>query len=145
LSPFAWQARVYWEDTDAGGIVYYGNYMRYLERARTEWLRAKGIWQRRLEQETGVIFTVIDLQVTYRLPARLDDLLWISCEPVLDGRATIAFAQRVWREQVDGELLLEGVARAACLNAKSMKPCRLPQMVIDVVPARITGDQHKER
>jgi acyl-CoA thioester hydrolase len=131
---FAWQARVYWEDTDAGGIVYYANYLRFLERARTEWLRAKGVWQRKLEQEAGVIFTVIDLQVRYRLPARLDDLLWISCEPVRDGGATIAFAQRVWRERPDGELLLEAVARAACLDAATLKPRRLPRIVVDALP-----------
>jgi acyl-CoA thioester hydrolase len=131
---FAWQARVYWEDTDAGGIVYYANYLRFLERARTEWLRAKGVWQRTLEQESGVIFTVIDLQVRYRLPARLDDLLWISCEPTRDGRATIAFGQRIWRERVDGELLLEGVARAACLDAATLKPRRLPGIVVGALP-----------
>jgi acyl-CoA thioester hydrolase len=137
---FAWQARVYWEDTDAGGIVYYGNYMRFLERARTEWLRAKGVWQRRLEQEAGVIFTVIDLQVRYRLPARLDDLLWISCEPTLDGGATIAFAQRIWRERIEGELLLAGVARAACLDAATLKPRRLPRIVVDALPERTASN-----
>jgi acyl-CoA thioester hydrolase len=130
LNVFTLSARVYWEDTDAGGIVYYANYLRFLERARTEWLRAKGVWQRRLELEAGVIFTVIDLQVRYRLPARLDDLLWISCEPTRDGGASIAFAQRVWRERVEGELLLEGTVRAACLDAATLKPRRLPQIVV---------------
>jgi acyl-CoA thioester hydrolase len=134
---FAWQARVYWEDTDAGGIVYYANYLRFLERARTEWLREKGVWQRTLEQEAGVIFTVIDLQVSYRLPARLDDLLWISCEPALDGRATIAFGQRIWRERVDGELLLRGEARAACLDATTLKPRRLPGIVVDALAGTV--------
>jgi acyl-CoA thioester hydrolase len=140
---FTWQARVYWEDTDAGGIVYYANYLRFLERARTEWLREKGVWQRRLEQEAGVIFTVIDLQVRYRLPARLDDLLWISCEPTRDGGASIAFGQRIWREQAGGELLLTGVARAACLDAATLKPRRLPQIVVDVLPDRQA--KHKEQ
>ena len=143
MSPFVWQARVYWEDTDAGGIVYYANYLRFLERARTEWLRAKGVWQRALEDEAGVIFTVIDLQVRYRLPARLDDLLWISCEPTLDGGATIAFGQRVWRERVDGELLLEGTARAACLDAATLKPRRLPRIVVDALPE--TNARGKEK
>jgi acyl-CoA thioester hydrolase len=113
VSPFVWQARVYWEDTDAGGIVYYANYLRFLERARTEWLRAKGVWQRALENEAGIIFTVIDLQVRYRLPA---------------------FGQRVWRERVEGELLLEGTVRAACLDAATLKPRRLPRIVMDALP-----------
>jgi acyl-CoA thioester hydrolase len=134
LNPFVWQARVYWEDTDAGGIVYYANYLRFLERARTEWLRAHGIWQRALEREVGVLFTVVELQAKYRRPARLDDLLWISCEPVRDGGATIAFAQRIWRERVDGELLLTANARAACLDAVTLKPRRLPDTIVDALP-----------
>jgi acyl-CoA thioester hydrolase len=119
--------------------------MRFLERSRTEWLRAKGVWQRRLEQQAGVIFTVIDLQVKYRLPARLDDLLWISCEPTRDGGATIAFAQRIWRDQLEGELLLEGTARAACLDASTLKPRRLPQIVLDALPARAAGTSTARR
>jgi acyl-CoA thioester hydrolase len=139
LNPFVWQARVYWEDTDAGGIVYYANYLRFLERARTEWLRAQGIWQRALESEVGVIFTVVDLQAKYRLPARLDDLLWISCEPARDGGATIAFAQRIWRERLDGELLLTANARVACLDAVTLKPRRLPDRIVVALPD--TGTQ----
>jgi acyl-CoA thioester hydrolase len=133
LNPFVWQARVYWEDTDAGGIVYYANYLRFLERARTEWLRAQGIWQRALESDIGAIFTVVDLQAKYRLPARLDDLLWISCEPARDGGATIVFAQRVWRERVDGDLLLTATVRVACLDGTSLKPRRLPPGIVAVL------------
>ena len=138
MSPFVWQARVYWEDTDAGGIVYYANYLRFLERARTEWLRSQGVWQRALESDAGVIFTVVELQVRYRLPARLDDLLWISCEPTRDGGASIVFAQRVWRERVGGDLLLTASARAACLDAVTLKPRRLPPIVDDAL-ARVDG------
>jgi len=134
LSVFAWQARVYWEDTDAGGIVYYANYLRFLERARTEWLRAQGVWQRQLEDDAGVIFTVVSLQAHYRLPARLDDLLWISCEPTRDGGATITFDQRIWRERVDGELLMDAAVRAACLDALTLKPRRLPAKIVQVLP-----------
>ncbi len=133
MSLFAWQARVYWEDTDAGGIVYYANYLRFMERARTEWLRARGIWQAALEREAGVIFTVVDLQVRYHLPARLDDLLWISCEATRDGGASIAFGQRIWRDRVEGELLLSGSARAACLDAVTFRPRRLPPVVVDAL------------
>ncbi|HEX4376408.1 MAG TPA: tol-pal system-associated acyl-CoA thioesterase [Steroidobacteraceae bacterium] len=133
MSVFAWQARVYWEDTDAGGIVYYANYLRFMERARTEWLRARGIWQAALEREAGAIFTVVDLQVRYRLPARLDDLLWISCEAARDGGASIAFGQRIWRDRVEGELLLSGSARVACLDAKTFRPRRLPPVVVEAL------------
>jgi acyl-CoA thioester hydrolase len=129
-----WQARVYWEDTDAGGIVYYANYLRFLERARTEWLRTQGIWQRALESDDGAIFTIVELQVRYRLPARLDDLLWISCEPAREGGATLSFGQRIWRERVDGELVLTATARAACLDAKTLKPRRLPPIVVRALP-----------
>ncbi len=86
MSPFVWQARVYWEDTDAGGIVYYANYLRFLERARTEWLRARGISQLALASDPGVVFSVVALEARYRRPARLDDLLSISCEPAVAGR-----------------------------------------------------------
>jgi len=134
LNPFVWQARVYWEDTDAGGIVYYANYLRFLERARTEWLRAQGIWQRALESEVGVIFTVVELQAKYRRPARLDDLLWISCEPAREGGATIAFVQRIWRERVGDELLLTANVRAACLDAVTLKPRRLPETIVVALP-----------
>ena len=133
MSVFTYSCRVYWEDTDAGGIVYYGNYMRFLERARTEWLRARGIWQRALEDEAGLIFTIIDLQARYRLPARLDDLLWISCEASRDGGASLMFEQRVWRERVEGDLLMNASCRAACLDKKTLKPRRLPARVLDAL------------
>ena len=139
MSTFCWPARVYWEDTDGGGVVYYANYLRFMERARTEWLRSQGIWQRKLEGDAGIIFTVVDLQVRYRLPARLDDLLCISCEPTRDGGATIAFGQRIWRERVDGELLLQGSARAACLDAATLRPRRLPPIVVGVLPPTDQG------
>jgi acyl-CoA thioester hydrolase len=135
LSTFAWQARVYWEDTDAGGIVYYANYLRYLERARTEWLRAQGVWQRVLESEAGIIFTVVQLNARYRLPAHLDDLLWISCEPTRDGGASIAFDQRIWRERVHGDLLLSASVRAACLDVQTLKPRRLPALILSALSA----------
>src|SRR6202034_2418625 len=85
LNPFVWQARVYWEDTDAGGIVYYANYLRFLERARSEWLRARGVSQLALARDPGVVFSVVALEAQYRRPARLDDMLSISCEPGLEG------------------------------------------------------------
>jgi acyl-CoA thioester hydrolase len=130
LIPFVWQARVYWEDTDAGGIVYYANYLRFLERSRTEWLRARGVSQLALASDPGVVFSVVALQAQYRRPARLDDLLSISCEPELEGGASIVFSQRIWREPLESELLLSASVRVACLDAASLKPRRLPQVIV---------------
>ncbi|MFI4905761.1 MAG: tol-pal system-associated acyl-CoA thioesterase [Steroidobacteraceae bacterium] len=130
MSPFVWQARVYWEDTDAGGIVYYANYLRFLERARSEWLRARGVSQLALASDPGVVFSVVALEVQYRRPARLDDLLSISCEPEWEGGASIVFAQRIWREPVDEELLVTASVRVACLDAGTLKPRRLPPVIV---------------
>ena len=93
MSGFSWPARVYWEDTDGGGIVYYANYLRFLERARTEWLRQQGYSQQRLAREEGILFTVVSLEIEYRAPARLDDELEVSCEPRPQGQASLRFAQ----------------------------------------------------
>ncbi|MFI4865926.1 MAG: tol-pal system-associated acyl-CoA thioesterase [Steroidobacterales bacterium] len=130
MNPFVWQARVYWEDTDAGGIVYYANYLRFLERSRTEWLRARGVSQLALASDPGVVFSVVALEAQYRRPARLDDLLSISCEPELEGGASIVFSQRIWREPLEGELLLSASVRVACLDAATLKPRRLPQVIV---------------
>ena len=130
MNPFVWQARVYWEDTDAGGIVYYANYLRFLERARSEWLRARGVSQLALASDPGLVFSVIALEVRYRRPARLDDLLSISCEPDWQGGATVVFAQRIWRAPVDEGLLVPASVRVACLDADTLKPRRLPPVII---------------
>lgn len=126
MSAFLWHARVYWEDTDGGGIVYYANYLRFLERARTEWLRSRGVSQRLLAIDPGILFTVVAVEARYRRPARLDDMLAIGCEPERDGAATLSFRQEIWREHQGGELLLQATVRVACLDAGSMKPRRLP-------------------
>ena len=135
MKPFLWEARVYWEDTDAGGIVYYANYLRFLERARTEWLRARGVSQLALARDPGIVFSVIGLEAQYLRPARLDDLLAVSCEPQRDGGASIGFGQRIWRGEIDGELLLSASVRVACLDAASLKPRRLPPVILRQLPA----------
>jgi tol-pal system-associated acyl-CoA thioesterase len=135
LIPFVWQARVYWEDTDAGGIVYYANYLRFLERSRTEWLRARGISQLALASDPGLVFSVVALEAQYRRPARLDDLLSISCEPAREGGASILFSQRIWREPLESELLLSASVHVACLDAATLKPRRLPQVIVRELPA----------
>ncbi len=130
---FIFQARIYWEDTDAGGIVYYANYLRFLERARSEWLRARGVSQRALATEPGVVFSVVALDVQYRRPARLDDPIAISCEPVRSGGASLGFEQSIWRDSAAGELLLEATVRIACLDVRSLKPRRLPPVIVDAL------------
>ena len=128
---FRWPVRVYWEDTDAGGIVFYANYLKFFERARTEWLRERGIGQQQLREETGAIFVVLDTQVSYRLPARLDDTLQITVETTRAGGASLVFTQRAWR---GAELLAEGTIRVACVDAATLKPRRLPPTVVQCLP-----------
>jgi acyl-CoA thioester hydrolase len=135
VTVFCWPARVYWEDTDGGGIVYYANYLRFLERSRTEWLRACGWSQQALMQDPGIVFTVVSLQVDYRRPARLDDALDITCEPRREGAATLRFAQQVLRRNPAGgaaaELLVSADVRVACLDARTLRPRRLPAFLHD--------------
>lgn len=137
MSVFAWPARVYWEDTDGGAVVYYANYLRYLERARTEWLRAHGHSQLELAQREGLLFVVVSVQVDYRAPARLDDELEITCEPRAEGAASLRFAQRIYRRVPDAAteraLLVEAGVRVACVDARSMRPRRLPQFLLAAV------------
>ena len=133
MSTFTWPARVYWEDTDGGAIVYYANYLRFLERARTEWLRARGYSQQALAREPGILFTVVSLQVDYRAPARLDDLLLISCEPKAEGLASLRFIQRIYRsddEGAAGQLLVEASVRVACVDARTLRPRRPPDFLV---------------
>jgi acyl-CoA thioester hydrolase len=138
VSPFRWASRVYWEDTDGGGIVYYGNYLRFLERARTEWLRSLGFSQRELAEEPGVLFAVVSLNIEYRRPAKLDDELVITCEPAVEGAATIRFAQQIYRGvgtalTKDG-LLVEASVRVACVDARTLRPKRLPEFLANAAP-----------
>ena len=131
MEPFSWPVRVYWEDTDAGGIVYYANYLKFMERARTELLRSFGVRQSRLAAEQGLIFAIVSVHLDYRLPARLDDLLMVTCQVATEGRASFAFQQSIWRERIGGELLTTGSTRVACLDAKTLRPRRLPQVLVD--------------
>jgi acyl-CoA thioester hydrolase len=126
MSVFVWEARVYWEDTDAGGVVYYANYLRFLERARTEWLRARGYSQSLIQAESGVVFAVVGIEAQFRRAAKLDDLLCISCEPFIEGGASLRFVQTVRRNTPDGELLLDATVRVACVTADGFQPHRLP-------------------
>jgi acyl-CoA thioester hydrolase len=133
---------VYWEDTDGGAIVYYANYLRFLERARTEWLRSHGHSQQALARDPGILFTVVSLQVEYRAPARLDDELQISCRPQAQGPASLRFLQDIRRARGAGsapQLLLEANVRVACVDVRSMRPQRLPEFLVDAVTAEAEG------
>ena len=133
MSRFSWAARVYWEDTDGGGIVYYANYLRFLERARTEWLRSLGHSQQELARTPGLLFAVAGLSIEYRRPARLDDELLITCEPRAERAAAMRFAQRIERVS-GGELLVEADVRVVCLDARTLRPKRLPDFLVEALP-----------
>lgn len=119
---FAIPVRVYIEDTDAGGIVYYVNYLKFMERSRTEFLRALG-YDKPAILEGGLLLVVHSATVNYRRPARLDDQLQVSAHPEKLARTYVEFHQRVTRGE---EMLCEGVIRIACVQANTMKPCALP-------------------
>jgi len=130
MSAFQWPARVYYEDTDAGGVVYHAGYLRFLERARTEWFRAHGYLLSELAADPGVLFAVAEVNVRYRRPARLDDLLVTSCEAARDGAATVVFSQQIRRGREDGELLTEATVRVVCVDAGDFHPRRLPPQIL---------------
>ena len=122
---FNWPVRVYYEDTDAGGVVYYVNYLKFMERARTEWLRALGLAQSRLAEE-NLLFVVHSAEARYLAPARLDDELAVSAEVIERGRASLRFRQQVRRTR-DDALLCEGQFTVACVRADSFKPRAIPE------------------
>lgn len=130
---FVWPVRVYWEDTDAGGIVYYANYLKFMERARTEWLRALGVEQLQLKEEHGLIFVVVDIEAHYRKPARYGEQLQVTCAIAETTRVSLTFKQEIFRERANGErqgeLLLDGQVRVACLDAVTYRPRPLPSMI----------------
>ena len=131
---FRWPVRVYWEDTDAGGIVFYANYLKFFERARTEWLRSLGIEQQRLRETTGGMFVVGATGLQYHRPARLDDELIVTAALQESGRSSLTIAQQAWRKTAaQPELLCEGTIRIGWVDAAAMKPARIPTSVLNVL------------
>ena len=131
LPPFSWPVRVYWEDTDAGGIVYYANYLKFFERARTEWLRAKGIHQQALREETGGMFVVSQAQINYLKSVRLDDELLLTTALTHSGRVAMTIDQQAWLKHPDKPVLLcQATIRASWVSAIG-KPARIPQAILD--------------
>jgi acyl-CoA thioester hydrolase len=127
--------RVYWEDTDAGGVVFYANYLKFFERARTEWLRSLGFSQQRMLQHDGVMFVVADTALRCRRAARLDDLLDVTVSVAETGRVSMRLSQQAWR---DGELVAEGEIRIGCMVAHGaasagFRPCRIPAAILEKI------------
>ncbi len=120
---FSHPVRVYWEDTDAGGVVFYANYLKFFERARTEWLRSLGVQQQALRAATGAIFVVTETQLRYLAPARLDDMLDVTVALAQRRGASMHIAQQAWRA---GTLLAEGTIGIACVEHGTFRPRRLP-------------------
>ncbi|MDH0866695.1 tol-pal system-associated acyl-CoA thioesterase [Mitsuaria sp. GD03876] len=127
LPAFQHELRVYWEDTDAGGVVFYANYLKFMERARTEWLRGIGFEQEAMRRDEGLMFVVSDTALRYLAPARLDDWLRVSVEPSEIGRASLTFDQQVFRGD---QLLTQGRIRIGCVDALSLKPARIPARIL---------------
>ena len=133
-TPFVFPIRIYWEDTDAGGIVFYANYLKFFERARTEWLRSLGIQQHALKEESGGMFVVSETQIKYFSPARLDDLLEVTAHTAEAGRASLVLAQQAWLT-IDGErkLLAEGTIRIGWVDRNTLKPGRIPAAILEAL------------
>lgn len=125
---FVFAIRVYYEDTDASGVAYHANYLRWFERARTEWLRALTLGQERLRAELGVAFTVANLQIDYRQPARLDDLLQVVTHVKQLRRASLVFEQTL--QQADGLLLARASVRIGCVDVTHFRPVPLPATLV---------------
>ncbi|MDO8903733.1 YbgC/FadM family acyl-CoA thioesterase [Hydrogenophaga sp.] len=158
LGGFQWPIRVYWEDTDAGGIVFYANYLKFFERARTEWLRHLGVEQQRLRDEIGGMFVVTDTQVRYQRPARLDDFLLVTARVLDAGRASLTIGQSAYwqapstrapaeapssaiapkvgqRDPASAGLVLlcTGTIRIGWVDAATLRPQRIPASVLNAL------------
>lgn len=131
---FAWPVRVYYEDSDAQGLVYFANYFKFMERARTEWIRSLGVEQDVLLYEQKRLFVVVDTQADFLMPARFNDQLVVTARLLERARASFLIEQKIFRERVEGELLCRGTTRAAFLNAETLKPARLPDLLFEDRP-----------
>jgi acyl-CoA thioester hydrolase len=119
--------RVYYEDTDAQGVVYFANYLRFMERGRTEWLRARGVGQEQLLAERGLCFSLINTANKFHAPARFDDQLLVMTRLTDSRGARFSFEQRIRQQDDDGQLVCSGECEVACVEAKSFRPRRLPR------------------
>lgn len=123
---FEYKLRIYWEDTDAGGIVFYANYLKFFERGRTEWLRSLGIHQQSMREQDSVQLVVSEAYTRYLCPARLDDEIIITTHIKTMGKASVTVTQKAYLQSTSGELLCEGEIKIGCVSANNLKPCRFP-------------------
>jgi acyl-CoA thioester hydrolase len=128
-SPFSWPVRVYWEDTDAGGVVYHAGYLRFMERARSEWMRSLGVDQMAFKQATGLAFMVRDMHIDFLKPALLDDELTVTVDVKERRAASILFTQTIMK--ADGSCLIRASVRVACVDLQRMRPAPIPA---DLIP-----------
>jgi acyl-CoA thioester hydrolase len=134
MTGFRWQVRVYYEDTDSGGVVYYANYLRFMERARTEWMRTLGFEQDRLLRDTGLLFAVRSASLEFLSPARFNDLLEVSAVMRSRGRASLVFEQEITRHGEPRRPLCAGQFKVACLEAATFRPRPLPAFLVKELP-----------
>lgn len=130
---FSWPVRIYYEDTDVSGVVYHANYLRYFERARTEWLRALGFSQQRLMEELDTAFTLASMSVKYLVPARLDDELLVQLDVIRAGRASLVFQEQLVSGDHQQTLLAEGEFRVACVCASTFRPAAMPKIILEEI------------
>ena len=128
---FNWPVRIYWEDTDAGGIVFYANYLKFFERARTEWLRSLGIEQSRLKDELHGMFVVAETNVRYIAPARLDDELTVTARLESAGRASLIIHQQALLKSEQSLMLCEGSIRIGWVDVSTLQPKRIPAIILE--------------
>jgi len=128
MNPFVWKVRVYWEDTDAGGVVYHSQYLNFFERARTEWLRAKGVHQAKIAEQENVLFAIRHMDIDFISAARLDDELDITVRNVDAGGVRMTFEQDMTRCS-DRQLVAKARLTAVCLRADNFKPTRMPRWI----------------
>ncbi|MEJ1355142.1 MAG: tol-pal system-associated acyl-CoA thioesterase [Candidatus Sedimenticola sp. (ex Thyasira tokunagai)] len=131
MMEFIWPVRVYYEDTDSGGVVYYANYLKFMERARTEWLRQLGFEQDELLEKEGILFAVRRVAVDYLRPARFNDELLVSASISKQGRASLTFQQEI--RMADGQALCRGEVQVAALDAVRFRPVSLPVTILELI------------
>lgn len=135
--PFTWTVRVYYEDTDTGGVVYYANYLKFFERARTEWLRAAGFGQQTLATEQGLQFVVARIECDYRRPARLDDVIDIDVRVIQAGRVSVVFEQVARRGD---DVLAQARVRAGCVDTKTLAPKAMPAPMLEAMKSMVFNE-----
>lgn len=127
MKPYVWHARVYYEDTDAGGVVYYANYLKFMERARTEWLRSLGVEQDELAQNMNVLFAVRSVNIIYKQPARFNDSLTVTVEPFALKPASVSFKQAIMKQSKETDVLTSGEINVVCLRVNDFSPQSIPK------------------